>query len=41
MAPQEFGAKWRGNTSTERQVSQEHFQDVCARIYTVAMPALY
>ncbi len=32
MNPQEFVAKWRGNTSTERQVSQEHFLDVCALV---------
>ena len=32
MHPQDFVAKWRGNTSTERQVAQEHFLDVCALV---------
>lgn len=32
MTPQEFVAKWRGNTSTERQASQQHFLDLCALV---------
>ncbi len=32
MTPQEFVAKWRGNTSTERQVYQQHFLDLCALV---------
>jgi hypothetical protein len=32
MHPQDFVAKWRGNTSTERQVSQQHFLDLCALV---------
>jgi hypothetical protein len=30
MTPYEFVAKWRGNTSTERQSYQQHFLDLCA-----------
>jgi type II restriction/modification system DNA methylase subunit YeeA len=30
--PQDFVAKWRGNTSTERQVYQQHFLDLCALV---------
>lgn len=29
MTPQEFVAKWRGSTSTERQAYQQHFLDLC------------
>ena len=29
MTPQEFVAKWRGSTSTERQAYQQHFIDLC------------
>lgn len=32
MLPQEFVSKWRGNTSTERQVYQQHFLDLCALV---------
>ena len=32
MNPQDFVAKWRGNISTERQVSQQHFLDICALV---------
>lgn len=32
MLPQEFVVKWRGNTSTERQVYQQHFLDLCALV---------
>ena len=32
MLPQEFVNKWRGNTSTERQVYQQHFLDLCALV---------
>ena len=30
--PQAFVATWRGNTSTERQVCQQHFLDFCALV---------
>ena len=30
MSPEEFIAKWRGTTRTERSASQEHFLDLCA-----------
>ncbi len=30
--PEAFVATWRGNTSTERQVYQQHFLDLCALI---------
>ena len=30
MSPDEFIAKWRGTTRTERSAAQEHFLDVCA-----------
>jgi len=29
MTPQEFVAKWRGSTSTEKQSYQQHFLDLC------------
>lgn len=29
MTPQEFVAKWRGSTSTEKQAYQQHFLDLC------------
>jgi hypothetical protein len=32
MTPQEFVAKWRGNTSTECQVSQQHFLNLFALV---------
>ena len=32
MLPQEFVAKWRGNTSNEKQVYQQHFLDLCALV---------
>jgi len=32
MLPQVFVSKWRGNTSTERQVYQQHFLDLCALV---------
>ena len=32
MLPHEFVAKWRDNTSTERQAYQQHFLDLCALI---------
>ncbi len=32
MFPQEFVAKWRGNTSNEKQVYQQHFLDLCALV---------
>ncbi len=32
MLPHEFVDKWRGNTSTERQVYQQHFLDLCALV---------
>lgn len=30
MIPQDFVRKWRGNQSTEKQVYQQHFLDLCA-----------
>jgi hypothetical protein len=30
MSPEEFIAKWRGSTRTERSAAQEHFLDLCA-----------
>jgi hypothetical protein len=30
MTPEEFIAKWRGTTRTERSAAQEHFLDLCA-----------
>ena len=30
MSPQDFVAKWRNNTRTERAASQSHFNDLCA-----------
>ena len=30
--PEAFVATWRGNTSTERQVYQQHFLDLCALV---------
>ena len=30
MSPEEFIAKWRGITRTERSAAQEHFLDLCA-----------
>jgi hypothetical protein len=30
--PEAFVATWRGNTSTERQVCQQHFLDLCALV---------
>jgi hypothetical protein len=30
MSPEEFIAKWRGTTRTERSAAQEHFLDLCA-----------
>ena len=30
--PEGFVATWRGNTSTERQVYQQHFLDLCALV---------
>lgn len=32
MLPQEFVSKWRGNTSSERRVYQQHFLDLCALV---------
>ena len=32
MLPQEFVAKWRGNSSNEKQVYQQHFLDLCALV---------
>lgn len=32
MTPQEFVAKWRNDTSTERQSYQQHFLDLCALV---------
>ena len=32
LTPEAFVAKWRGNTSTERQVYQQHFLDLCALV---------
>lgn len=29
MTPDEFIAKWRGTTRTERSAAQEHFLDLC------------
>jgi hypothetical protein len=29
LTPQEFVAKWRGDTRKERSVAQEHFIDLC------------
>jgi hypothetical protein len=29
MTPQEFVAKWRGDTRKERSVAQEHYIDLC------------
>jgi MmeI, N-terminal domain len=29
MSPEEFIAKWRGTTRTERSAAQEHFLDLC------------
>src|SRR5262245_559042 len=29
ITPQQFVAKWRGDTRKERSVSQEHFIDLC------------
>jgi hypothetical protein len=29
MTPEQFTAKWRGCTRTERSASQEHFLDLC------------
>jgi Vitamin B12 dependent methionine synthase, activation domain len=30
MLPEEFIARWRGTTRTERSAAQEHFLDLCA-----------
>ena len=30
MSPEEFIARWRGTTRTERSAAQEHFLDLCA-----------
>lgn len=38
MTPEEFIAKWRGVTRTERSASQEHFLDLCA-LLEVPKPA--
>jgi hypothetical protein len=32
MTPEEFIARWRGATRTERSASQEHFLDLCAML---------
>ncbi len=32
LTPEAFVAKCRGNTSTERQVYQQHFLDLCALV---------
>ncbi|MCB0054886.1 MAG: hypothetical protein KDE24_35655, partial [Caldilinea sp.] len=32
MTPHEFVAKWRDNTSNEKQVYQQHFLDLCALV---------
>jgi hypothetical protein len=32
MSPEEFIAKWRGTTRTERSAAQEHFLDLCALV---------
>ena len=32
LTPEAFVAKWRDNMSTERQVSQQHFLDLCALV---------
>jgi hypothetical protein len=32
MSPEEFIAKWRGVTRTERSAAHEHFFDLCALI---------
>jgi hypothetical protein len=32
ITPQDFIAKWRGDTRKERSVSQEHFIDLCRLI---------
>ncbi len=32
MMPKQFVDKWRGNTSSERQVYQQHFLDLCELI---------
>lgn len=32
MTPQEFVAKWRGSTSTEKQSYQQHFLDLCGLV---------
>jgi hypothetical protein len=29
MSPEEFIARWRGTTRTERSAAQEHFLDLC------------
>jgi hypothetical protein len=29
MSPEEFIARWRGNTRTERAAAQQHFLDLC------------
>jgi hypothetical protein len=29
MSPEEFIAKWRGNTRSERAAAQQHFLDLC------------
>lgn len=38
VTPEEFIAKWRGSTRTERSASQEHFLDLCA-LLEVPKPA--
>ena len=38
MTPEEFIAKWRGSTRTERSAAQEHFLDLCA-LLDVPKPA--
>jgi hypothetical protein len=38
MSPEEFIAKWRGTTRTERSAAQEHFLDLCA-LLAVPKPA--
>src|SRR5713226_7329128 len=30
MSPEDFIARWRGTTRTERSAAQEHFLDLCA-----------
>jgi hypothetical protein len=32
LTPQEFVAKWRGDTRKEHSVAQEHFIDLCCMI---------